>query len=73
MKTMSEFDKSKTCKNCPDRTAIPNCHDDCEGYLERCKKQRAIAEKNKQESDFEQYIFDAIERVRKYRKNHRKG
>lgn len=69
MKKMAEFDKSKTCKDCPDRTVIPNCHDDCEGYLERCKKQRIIAEKQKQESDFERYVFDVVERLKKYRKN----
>lgn len=73
MKKMDEFDKSKTCKDCPDRTVIPNCHDDCEGYLERCKKQREIAEKNKQDSDFERYVFDVVERLKKYRKNHKKG
>lgn len=72
MKKMTEFDKSKTCKDCPDRSVVPNCHNDCEGYLERCKKQRAIAEKEKQYSDFERYRFDAIERVKK-QKNRRKG
>lgn len=32
---MSRFDKDNPCKpDCPDRSAVPNCHSDCPKYLE---------------------------------------
>ena len=37
---MSQFDKYKTCKGCPDR--VGGCHDDCDGYKSRCEKQKEI-------------------------------
>lgn len=39
---MSEFDKYKTCKDCPDRSIDPPYHDACEGYKVRCEKQKEI-------------------------------
>lgn len=36
------FDKYKTCKDCPDRSVDPPCHDNCEGYKARCEKQAEI-------------------------------
>lgn len=33
---MVEFDTYKSCQGCPHRTAEPNCHATCEGYLARC-------------------------------------
>ncbi len=34
-------DKFKSCKDCPDRCADPNCHDTCEGYQKRAADWRA--------------------------------
>lgn len=65
---MAEFDKSKTCKDCPDRTIFPNCHDTCEGYSERCSQRKAIAEKVKQENLFRAYKKETVERTMKERK-----
>ena len=40
------FDKTKSCKDCPDRTVgPPRCHTYCEGYLERMEKHRIAKEK----------------------------
>lgn len=73
VKTMAEIDKSKTCKDCPDRTVFPNCHDACEGYLERCNKRKAIAEKMKQENLFLAYKKRVVENTkRKNKKGRRK-
>ena len=36
------FDKYKTCKNCPDRSIDPPCHETCEGYKARCQEQKRI-------------------------------
>lgn len=33
---MDDFDKTKSCKNCPDR--VIGCHGTCEGYEFRCKE-----------------------------------
>lgn len=39
---MDAFDKYKSCKDCPDRTVTPACHDTCDGYKFRCQKQKEI-------------------------------
>ena len=31
----SQHNKFDTCYGCPDRSADPNCHDTCRGYLYR--------------------------------------
>ena len=41
------FDKFKTCKDCPDRSINPPCHETCEGYLFRCQKQKEINDKRR--------------------------
>ena len=38
------IDKFKSCKDCPDRSVEPNCHNTCEGYLARCEKSKKIRE-----------------------------
>jgi hypothetical protein len=32
---MQQYDKKKSCKDCPDRCADPNCHDACKEYKDR--------------------------------------
>lgn len=55
------FDKFKSCKDletgedCPDRTAQPNCHSTCEGYLHRCEVNQKI--RDKRQEQFEQRLF----------------
>lgn len=38
----SGHNKFHTCKGCPDRTVEPNCHEACEGYIFRQKRQEEI-------------------------------
>lgn len=42
--------KFKTCKGCPDRTAAPNCHTTCRGYIYRQKRQKELQIKKRIES-----------------------
>jgi hypothetical protein len=56
-------DKTKSCKDCPDRTAIPNCHTTCEGYKvqqERWKKIRENRNKDREEREFHFALTDKI-------------
>lgn len=39
---MSDFDKFKSCKDCPDRSISPSCHSICDGYKFRKEKQAEI-------------------------------
>lgn len=32
------------CKDCPDRTVMPNCHDRCEKYLKAKEEQNRLRE-----------------------------
>lgn len=43
---MSQFDKSKSCQNCPERSIYPNCHSYCQEYIKRVA---AIKERNQRE------------------------
>lgn len=51
----SQHNKFNTCYGCPDRTAEPNCHETCRGYLYR----QAEGEKQKKErhKDFQYYEY----------------
>lgn len=40
--SVETFDKFKTCKGCPDRCAVPNCHTNCKGYLKRKEEYKVI-------------------------------
>ena len=50
-----QHNKFDTCYGCPDRSADPNCHDTCRGYLYR----QAEGEKLKKErcKDFDYYEY----------------
>lgn len=48
-------DKDKTCKDCPDRTIEPNCHEICEGYKKRQKKQQLANKRRREENDYRDY------------------
>lgn len=58
------FDKTKTCKDCPDRTiGPPGCHSYCKEYLERIAKDREIKEKIRKEKK----AWNDFNEVRHYR------
>lgn len=44
-----------TCKDCPDRTASPNCHTTCEGYKYRMDKYHELKEKKGKEDECRVY------------------
>ena len=52
-----EFDKFKTCKDCPDRRAQPNCHTDCEGYLARCEELKRIKEEKIRQQEIAMFDY----------------
>lgn len=67
---MSDFDKYKSCKDCPDRAA--GCHSTCEGYKARCEKQaerkRYLKSKAKiPTAHYEKAKIDVIKRNKKNR------
>lgn len=54
------MDKFKTCKDCPDRTVDPNCHDSCEGYKYRQDKKAKINEAKRKENDFSAFKKNTV-------------
>lgn len=56
-------DKDKTCKDCPDRTIEPNCHETCEGYKKRQKKQEKINEARRMENDYREFKSGRVEKT----------
>lgn len=57
---MIEFDKTKSCQNCPDRAF--KCHVTCEGYKQQQKK---FAERRKLKSErnnFENFLYEVLHR-----------
>lgn len=54
------IDKFKTCKDCPDRCASPNCHMTCEGYLHRVKMYEGIRRQRAIETQLAIQKFDAF-------------
>lgn len=62
------FDKSKSCKDCPDRTiGPPRCHIYCKEYLERVEKRHKMMESIREEKDKESAYRD----VRNHHCRHR--
>lgn len=57
---MAEFDKTKSCKDCPDRCVSPNCHSTCEGYLYRCEQNKQRREKERAKSQITDYKLSRI-------------
>ena len=72
IKGVKMHDKFKSCKGCPDRVAIPNCHSTCEGYLARRKEMdetnKEIHKARNEESDMIGYFRDKGERIKKMNK-----
>lgn len=64
-------DKTKSCKDCPDRTIQPNCHMTCEGYLARCERNEMIRAKKKEYILSNDYLFD-MKMKNIYKKSKRK-
>ena len=65
------IDKFKTCKDCPDRSIMPNCHSTCEGYLARCKQNEERRKQCYQNKSIEIGITESI--CRKIKRNKNKG
>lgn len=61
------IDKFKTCKDCPDRSISPNCHNTCEGYLERCRKNEERKKREREHSAYVQTFYKP-----KVYKNHKR-
>lgn len=57
-----EFDKSKTCKGCPDRVADPNCHTTCSGYLTRVEKMKELKQGKIDTSATSEYFRESYKR-----------
>lgn len=56
------IDKYKTCKDCPDRSV--RCHNTCEGYLERVKHNKELAERRRKEAIMKEYEFEKNNKIR---------
>ena len=65
------FDKFKWCKDCPDRTVLPNCHSTCEGYLNRCREAEEKRQKKLQEFNIDDYITKRKARI--FKMTHHEG
>lgn len=50
------MDKTKSCKDCPDRSVEPNCHMTCEFYLDRLNKHAEEVHERKKEVEIEGVI-----------------
>ena len=55
-----KMDKFKTCKDCPDRTIEPNCHENCEGYNYRKSENEKLYEERKKRCDYMTFKGHAI-------------
>ena len=55
-----KMDKFKTCKDCPDRTIEPNCHENCEGYNYRKSENEKLYEERKKRCDYMAFKGHAI-------------
>ena len=65
-----EFDKFKSCKDCPDR--VGGCHDTCNGYISRCQEREEIRKKEKATKlapteHHEKIVIDYYKRKKKFR------
>lgn len=64
-------DKFKTCKDCRERRADPNCHSTCEGYLHRKEELDRRRERNNFESALTTTLIEGTRRVDRARNNGR--
>lgn len=62
------FDKTKSCKGCPDRSAEPNCHTDCEGYLVRQQNKPRFSEADQYCKERTRKIKDAWVKTKQERR-----
>ena len=56
-------DKFKSCKDCPDRTAVPNCHTTCEGYKAQQEKWATIRENRNKYQEERGFHFALTEKL----------
>lgn len=57
------MNKFKTCKDCPDRTVEPNCHDKCKGYKARQEQNAKLVEAKRKDRDFTSFKVEAVEKT----------
>lgn len=64
------YDKEKSCYNCPDRVAYPNCHDRCEYHLDRANKRADTRRKKELAKEIDRYQYSNYSQVieRSFRK-----
>ena len=55
-----EHNKFKSCKDCPDRCAEPNCHDTCEGYIHRTNEWHSQKEERMRNIELWEYKHERI-------------
>ena len=55
-----EHNKFVTCKDCPDRTVEPRCHDTCRGYLFRQERFEKIREARLRHSEYNDYKYKRV-------------
>ena len=58
------MNKFKTCKDCPDRTVEPNCHDTCKGYKARQEQKAKVIEAKRKDRDFNDFKIEAVEKTK---------
>ena len=66
-----DHNKFISCKNCPHRTAEPNCHTTCEGYLHRKKlatEKRKLIDQERKKNAADKVLKDsALKAMKRYR------
>lgn len=71
---MQQYDKKKSCKNCPDRCADPNCHDTCKEYIDRTAEWHSQKAEKMKTLEIWQYKQESITRdiMRKKHQKHKR-
>lgn len=57
-----EHNKFDSCDGCPDRTADPNCHDTCKGYLYRQAERQKRTKERRKDFGYYKYKDDLMSR-----------
>lgn len=60
-----QHNKFITCKDCPDRSVEPNCHETCKGYLYRQSERDKVSKERRKNFDYYEYKEDAIQKMGK--------
>lgn len=58
--------KFETCKDCPDRSIDPNCHDSCKGYLYRAAENEKRRAAQREDSEFIATKWELMRKAKKH-------